>query len=229
MNKYTISDIHGCLQTFKALLKQINFNKNDELYLLGDYVDRGPDSKGVFDLIWELQQEGYQVHCLRGNHEQLLLDSFQSTEKDLMWKRNGGVQTLASFIKDGHTSIPRNYIHFIEELPYYFEVDQYILVHAGLNFDVPNPLEAQHSMMWIRKWYDQIVPSWLGDRIIVHGHTPTQKSEIELMHSRLDQLPVLDIDGGCVYERYGMGYLCAFELTRQQLYFQRNQDIVVYN
>ena len=52
MNKYAISDIHGCLKTFKALLTKLDFSKQDELYLLGDYIDRGPDSKGVIDYIW---------------------------------------------------------------------------------------------------------------------------------------------------------------------------------
>ena len=73
MSKYAISDIHGCIATFKTLLDKIKFSKEDELYLLGDYIDRGPDSKGVIDHIWYLQKSGYQVHCLRGNHENMLL------------------------------------------------------------------------------------------------------------------------------------------------------------
>ncbi|MFT5168289.1 MAG: serine/threonine protein phosphatase 1, partial [Saprospiraceae bacterium] len=64
MKQYAISDIHGCAKTFKALLEQISFSKEDVLYLLGDYVDRGPDSKGVIDHIWQLQSEGYTVFCL---------------------------------------------------------------------------------------------------------------------------------------------------------------------
>ncbi|MEO0876095.1 MAG: metallophosphoesterase, partial [Bacteroidota bacterium] len=66
MRKFAISDIHGCLKTFEALLDQIQFTTQDELYLLGDYIDRGPDSKGVIDLIWKMQADGYQVKCLRG-------------------------------------------------------------------------------------------------------------------------------------------------------------------
>ncbi|MCC6412552.1 MAG: metallophosphoesterase, partial [Saprospiraceae bacterium] len=65
MKKYAISDIHGCNKTFLALLENLDFSKADELYLLGDYVDRGPDSKGVFDTIFRLQSEGYKVQCLR--------------------------------------------------------------------------------------------------------------------------------------------------------------------
>lgn len=59
MRKFTISDIHGCAKTFKALLNRISFSKEDELYLLGDYIDRGPDSRGVIDHIWHLQKTGH--------------------------------------------------------------------------------------------------------------------------------------------------------------------------
>ena len=70
MHRFAISDIHGCAKTFEALLDRIALSTQGELYLLGDYLDRGPDSKGVLDLIFRLQREGYAVHCLRGNHEQ---------------------------------------------------------------------------------------------------------------------------------------------------------------
>ncbi len=69
MRKLAIGDIHGCNKTFKALLDQINLSKDDELTLLGDYIDRGPDSKGVIDTIINLQSSGYQVRALRGNHD----------------------------------------------------------------------------------------------------------------------------------------------------------------
>lgn len=59
-----------CLKTFKSLLKKISVSKSDELYILGDFIDRGPQSKGVIDYIWELQKLGYIVHCLKGNHDQ---------------------------------------------------------------------------------------------------------------------------------------------------------------
>ena len=70
MRRFAISDIHGCARTFEALLDRIAFTSQDELYLLGDYIDRGGDSKGVLDLIFRFQKEGYAVQCLLGNHEQ---------------------------------------------------------------------------------------------------------------------------------------------------------------
>lgn len=77
MKKYAITDIHGCNKTFQALLDKIAFTTADALYLLGDYIDRGPDSKGVFDTIFNLQETGHSVHCLRGNHEAMFLDSLK--------------------------------------------------------------------------------------------------------------------------------------------------------
>ena len=105
--KIAISDIHGCCKTFKALLNKIKFNSNDELYLLGDYIDRGPDSKGVIDYIWQLQKEGYQVNCLRGNHEQMMLRAAFVENKLDHWMRNGGETTLFSF---GNTSVANEWL-----------------------------------------------------------------------------------------------------------------------
>ena len=73
---FAIGDIHGCSKTFKKLLlDKIKINKSDTIYCVGDYIDRGEDSKGVIDFILDLRAEGYTIHTLRGNHEQMLLDS----------------------------------------------------------------------------------------------------------------------------------------------------------
>ena len=136
MRKFAISDIHGCLQTFEALLQQIQFSTKDELYLLGDYIDRGPDSKGVIDLIWKMQEDGYQIQCLRGNHEQMLLNIINTPYHPL---DRGDEQLLASFGVHHAQNIPKPYLDWCAQLPYHFEVDNYILVHAGLNFGSTDP------------------------------------------------------------------------------------------
>jgi len=218
--RYAISDIHGCLKSFQALLKKIKFSKKDELFLLGDYIDRGPDSKGVIDYIWHLQAEGYKLQCLKGNHEQMMLDARQDMSKQRMWLMNGGMTTSESFNAAKLSDIPKRYFHWMEELPHYLEVDQYILVHAGLNFDVGNPLDHKHSMLWIRKWYEQINYDWLGDRIIIHGHTPTMKTIIQKRAKDLDFRPALVIDNGCVFKNDGLGSLIAYNLDKQSLHFQ---------
>lgn len=227
MKQYAISDIHGCNKTFLALLDKIAFSKADTLYLLGDHIDRGVDSKGVLDTIFKLRTEGYAVHCLRGNHDQMLLDALETAEAQERWLKYGGKEALQSFGCKYPGAIPALYLDFMSQLDFVFEVGPYILVHAGLNFQVPAPLQDTTSMLWIRKWYADIDYQWLGDRIILHGHTPLFGFELEEQHRFLSVNRYLDIDCGCVYTEnsaMGMGRLCAFDMTNQSLTFQVNVD-----
>ena len=230
MRKFAISDIHGCRKTFLALLDKIALSKSDVLYLLGDYVDRGPDSKGVFDEIFHLQKNGYEVHCLRGNHEEILLRSLYDRMGLDNWLLTDGKKTMDSFGVEVTEDIPTIYLDFIREMEYYFEVDDYILVHAGLNFNLFEPLEDQRDLLVIRRWYDTVRYDWLGSRVILHGHTPMPYFDIEEQLVNLDKNRYLDIDAGCVYagsdrpDRVGLGYLCAFDMTNRALFFQENVE-----
>ncbi|MEZ4886177.1 MAG: metallophosphoesterase family protein [Chitinophagales bacterium] len=221
MRRFAISDIHGCKATFEKMLTEvIQLQKEDTLYLLGDYIDRGPDSKGVFDLIMDLQEKGYQVHCLMGNHEDMLLRSFQSAMTADSWLMAGGDATLHSFGVKHWKDIPQKYFDFMENLQYYFELDDYLLVHAGFNFRYAENLKDlykdEFAMLWLRYWYDDIKPQLIEGRTIVHGHTPTHHELIEeMLH---DDSP-LDIDAGCVYEGHGMGHLCALDMDNKTLSF----------
>ena len=187
MRKLAISDIHGCKKSFEALLDRIAFSKGDLLYLLGDYVDRGPDSKGVIDLIWELQRDGYQLECLRGNHEELVLraasGNFTFLEK---WLKTDGKDTMDSFGVSQCADIPQEYIRWMDALPYYLEVDNYLLVHSGLDFRLEDPLSDTMEMCWLRDWYHTIRYDWLKDRIIIHGHTPL---DVETIDNFVDRNP----------------------------------------
>lgn len=90
---FVIPDIHGCCRTFRQLLfHRLELQKTDTLYLLGDYIDRGPDSKGVIDTILELQRDGYDVQAIKGNHEEMLIETFESgSDESLMnWMENWG-------------------------------------------------------------------------------------------------------------------------------------------
>lgn len=224
MRILAISDIHGCLYSFKGLLKKLNFSKEDQLFLIGDFIDRGDNSKGVIDHIWQLQSKGYSIHCLRGNHEQMLLDSRYNFEQGRDWQVHGGNTTLYSFRAHTIGGIPKEYLRWMDGLPLYLEKDNYIFVHAGLNFDMPDPLMGENSMLWIRRWYDNINDSWLGNRMIIHGHTPKEKAEIEFMLKVLDKGKVLNIDAGCVFEFAGLGHLCGVDLTNRTLHFQKRID-----
>ena len=226
MRKIAISDIHGCILSFQALLDKIAFSTSDELYLLGDYIDRGPGSKGVMDLVLSFQTNGYRVRCLRGNHEQMLLDALKNWDGYFDWLNDwGGSQTMESFKALVLKDIPKTYWDFLSGLEYYFEVDEFILVHAGLDFHRHNPLSPNENMLYLRNWYQHIDMNWLDGRIIAHGHTPLAKQEVEDMLRNLHRLPVIDIDGGCFAKHLpGKGYLCAFDMTNRELFFQKNLD-----
>ena len=223
--KLAISDIHGCAKTFVALLDSLAVTQSDTLYLLGDFIDRGPDSKGVLDQVIRLQQEGYQVHCLRGNHEQLMLNAFTDRKDETTWKKNGGMEMLKSYGVAHQRDLPQSCIDLVNSFGYYIETEGYILVHAGLDFIRQDPLYDTRSMMWIRDWYHYIRYDWLGDRIIIHGHTPVQQQEIENQFSKLSTQQYLDIDNGCVFAPIAggreLGKLCCFDITNRSLFFQK--------
>jgi len=221
MRRFAISDIHGCLATFKVLLEKIALTKEDKLYLLGDYVDRGPDSKGVIDHIWQLQAEGFQVHCLKGNHEEMILQCV----KEQSTHYHGLHETNESFGVSVARDIPKKYLKWMRELDYYLEIDGFLLVHAGFSFK-GDPLTDKEAMIWIREWYHTIDRAWLGNRIIVHGHTPTSKSTIELNLKNLEKTPVIDIDAGCVFNHKKYGHLCALNLDELTFSFQDRVEIV---
>lgn len=223
--RIAITDIHGCLKSFKALLKRCDFDTTTTLYLLGDYIDRGPASAQVIDYILELRALGHTVHALRGNHEQMMIDAARKPHYLPFWLRNGGRATLQSFGVKRLQEVPPHYWTFLYDLPFYAETPGYLLVHAGLDFSKKDPLSDENGLMWIRHWYDTLDTAWLQRRKIIHGHTP---EDVDAIKRRLDgifHLPVLGIDAGCYQTRIsGRGQLCAFDLDQHRLYFQPNVD-----
>ena len=212
MRRFALSDIHGCLQPFKTLITHhIELQKDDQLFLLGDYIDRGPDSKGVIDFIMELQAGGYQVQCLMGNHEQMMLNAYDGTFNIEIWRANGGDTAEESF---GATlyQLEDKYLQFFRSLQYYVELDDYLLVHAGFDFRNPDIFADKHAMVWIRNWYHQIKPNVINNRTIVHGHTPMSIPNISKLFKA--KMPFIDIDGGCTFG----GALCAIDLDTPKIH-----------
>ena len=222
-----ISDIHGCYKTFRALVEEkVQFTKEDDLYLLDDYIDRGPDSKTVVDYILQLQNDGYSVNCLRGNHEQMLLDALQDDNREYLFLRNGGKQTLASYNCSFTSDLEKHpHINFYKNLKYYIELEDYYLVHAGFDFRKPNPFLDTESMLWIRRWYNHIDYDALDGKTIIHGHTPIKENQILSMKEEMNDTLFMDIDAGCFYYKK----MCALDLTNQKLYFQNCLDNVNYS
>lgn len=223
MNPYRsfcISDIHGCARTFRALLDKVALTKDDHLFLLGDYINRGPDSKGVLDMIMNLQHQGYHVHVLRGNHEQMLLDARIDVRAEMLLIQNGGQHTLASFGVKRASEIPEPYFDFLSKTTYYLEVGQWLLVHAGFNFKSAQDYRIDtNAMLWIRSFRPK--RKQLQGRRIVHGHNPWPRSRIEAQLRGRKPEPVINIDCGCVY-RWTESALCALELGEVKMEFAEN-------
>jgi serine/threonine protein phosphatase 1 len=229
--RFAIGDIHGCLKTFRTLVEEdIGLNRADRLYLLGDYVDRGPDSKGVLDYIMKLTEEGYQLFPLTGNHEDMMITAYLGREEFKHWMINGAEATLRSFGVTGDKlynpavvhRIPEAYRYFALNLKVYYVTDDFIFVHAGIDLTKDHPYLDKTTMLWSR--FSRIDEQQLGNRIIVHGHTPVPIREIREKAEDPDT-NVIDLDGGCVYrERLGLGYLVAMDLDTRRVIARKNME-----
>ncbi len=221
-----ISDIHGCFDTFSSLLEKVDLSKDDELYLLGDFIDRGPKSKEVIDWVLEKQEAGFEINCIRGNHEQMLLNVLKDFTKTAHWLRNGGKQVLENFKVNSAHEIPQKYIDFCEELKFYFQSLDYFFVHAGINFHAVEPMEDYEAMIWIRNWEEDLDEEWLEDRRVVHGHTMVSKDIPIERISQPEKYKVINIDGGCYAANFDskLGNLLCADLTNNKIYFQENLD-----
>jgi serine/threonine protein phosphatase 1 len=229
--RLVIGDIHGCLKTLKQLMEQkIRPETGDTLYFVGDYIDRGPDSKGVLDYLTGLTAAGYQMVFIRGNHEEMLIESFSSEVYFHPWMYNGGGMTLESFglsreqylLLPGDKKLPPKYLKFLNQTTYYVELDKAFIVHAGFNFTDDNPFHDLDAMIWSRNFnYDRFKAK---GKPVIHGHTPTDLDSIRrtLFDSKRE---LVNIDAGCVYTDYPeFGNLIALDLDSWQLFVQPNID-----
>lgn len=233
--RWVIPDIHGYAKTLKSLLAQIRPAKEDHLIFLGDYIDRGPDSKGVIDEIMNLQKKGFRVTPLLGNHEEFLLMNYdfaiknsgflQKLKPNIIkkeWYEFGGKDTMKSFGTRSIIDIPQKYIEWMRNLDHYLEMKDYVIVHAGLNFKPQNVFQDKHAMLWAKEF--KIESSKIGYRQLIHGHTPV---DLEYIHHCINQEKheFIDLDNG-VYmtQKPGFGNLMAFELNKRILITQHNED-----
>jgi serine/threonine protein phosphatase 1 len=188
---YAIGDIHGRADLLRRLYRAIADDAagaRDRRRIavhLGDYVDRGPDSRGVIDLVLGAPLEGLECVFLKGNHEQLMLDFVDGTGNALMWLYNGGDATAASYGIDVggrwgweecaaerealRRAVPPEHLAFMRGLELEAVYGDYLFVHAGIRPGVA--IEAQDSadLLWIREPF----LGFAGDhgKVVVHGHT----------------------------------------------------------
>ena len=211
--RIAIGDIHGCAKTLKALvLKQLKPNFDDQIFFLGDYINRGDDSAGVIDFILALKMQGYQVFTLSGNHEIMALEKGEYTPTPL----------------DKDPIISAEHKDFLENLPYCYQMEDFIFVHAGINFKSHEPFKDYEAMLWER--YNDVIPPNITAKII-HGHTILAMKSIK--EDILSKKQIIGIDNGCYRglnpELIGIrmghyGHLCALDVDNWVLYTQKCVD-----
>jgi serine/threonine protein phosphatase 1 len=222
-NRYVIGDVHGCSKTLRIMVEDvIRLGSDDTLFMLGDYIDRGPDSKGVLDYLTHLiLEKDYDVRPLRGNHEQMCLDAVSEPAARDLWYGNWGLQTVRQFGVNGPEEIPKRYLDFMAAMPLIrttMEHD-YVFVHAGLDFRAADPIwdTSPQFMLWERDF--RIQPEKLKGHTLVCGHTMTPLFEIR---ASLDK-PVICLDNGCYDKGHiGFGNLVALNLDTRELLVVEN-------
>lgn len=232
MSNYIIADIHGCLFTLRKLIEEeICISKSDNIYFLGDYIDRGPRSAQVIEYLIDLKKNGYSLFPIRGNHEQMILDAMYSSSGYNMWMLNSGKTTLQSYKEmlgsffEFPEDIPDKHILFFTRLPFYYEIEsKYILIHGSLNFGIPNPFTDTDAMLWNRP--ANMPSNFLPGKVLIYGHTPTPLESIKTVVKNY-QSRQIPLDAGCVYSKSlnGCGYLAALRLDDFQLFHVKNIDI----
>lgn len=197
MRTIVIGDVHGCYDELKELILTLEtegvYNKNtDKLIFLGDYIDRGKNSRLVIKLIRELQENNSNVIALMGNHEDMLLDHLDNKSNTWLW--NGYKRTIESY--EGFDEQFKNDVEWIRNLPLYHEDEHFIYVHAGI--DVYKPMEEQkkNTLLWIREPFIYGMKEY--HKKVIFGHTPTINISEEYKPVRTFTNNI-DIDTGCVF------------------------------
>ncbi len=208
---FAIGDTHGCVAKVQALMSQLPLNaKRDTLVFLGDYLDRGPDPKGMIDYLISLKAKFPNAVFLLGNHEQMFLNYYRNNEDRALYLLNGGESTIISYggragLKDGRNmQVPESHLEFLSGLPAFYETDDYIFVHAGLRPGVPLDQQDPEDMLWIRREFIESTQDF--GKIVVFGHSALDEPLI--------QPNKIGVDTGAVYG----GKLTAVELPAVKIY-----------
>ena len=170
---YVIPDIHGrydllvrALEEIKTHIQQRPAITGCSVIFLGDYIDRGPQSREVVELLMAGPPEWY---CLMGNHEDMMLSTFEERSRSEHWLGNGGDATVRSFIEEGECVIGKKLLAWVSKLPLVIEDDYRVYVHAGLDPNLPMKEQSTETMLWHRYPEGQNV-GW-RDKHVVHGHS----------------------------------------------------------
>jgi len=205
-----VGDIHGRLPKLNYLMNKVRPHPDDQIVFLGDYIDRGPQSKEVIDYLLNFAQAFPKTVFLRGNHEQLFLDVLVKKglrhgptlrETSLVYRvyahnddlqiflANGGRLTLLSYGINGDWNIPAEHITFLENTRRCYREDPYLFVHAGAEPGIADEDQDPFVLLWSR------FPSSEGDSIQVVGHTVTSDGLPKFEKGRISLDTGAGIDG----------------------------------
>lgn len=213
-----VGDIHGQLDMLRLLLDKVQPTPEDKFIFVGDYIDRGPDSKGVVNFLLDFKRH-FNVVCLRGNHEDMLL-AFLNLDPNAHYGEaylyNGGEYTVRSYagqnatFSDLKNAIPETHLEFFKQLKYYHIEEGFLFVHAGIVPGVPIEQQRPVDLIWIR---EEFLYSPTGiDKVVVFGHTP--------LKTPLITDDKIGIDTGAGYNMR----ISAIELHTQKLFSVSYQE-----
>ena len=192
---YAIGDVHGCAAELESLLAALTIDRDTLVVFLGDYVDRGLDSRRVIDIVVALRNR-CEVVALMGNHEAMFLDFLERPESvgSGLFILNGGSATLGNYAgPNGTFEVPQAHIEFLKSLKLFHETETHFFVHAGVPLKKKlrdlDPVLDRETFLWTRGPFLTTRENW--DKIIVHGHTPSEQPE--RFANRIN------VDTGCVF------------------------------
>lgn len=206
-----IGDVHGHYDGLVALLDQVAPGGDDQVYFLGDLIDRGPRSADVIDLV-----RFHHFHSLLGNHEQMMLQSFpKSGQSNALqaWLHSGGNSTISSY-RDWDQLL--EHLDWIRRLPLYKDLGDVWLVHAGIHPTLPLAMQTANELCWIRDDFHSMGQPYFEDKLVITGHTITftlpgvAPGELAQGHGWLD------IDTGAYHPR--SGWLTALDIDAWKVY-----------
>lgn len=186
-----VGDIHGCLSQLQKLMAKVRPAPEDRIVFLGDYIDRGPESRGVLDYLIDFDQRFPRAVFLKGNHEEMFLD-FVAGRNQLLYFNNGGETTLQNYQEGSKLRIPRAHLDFLEKLRLYYETEDFIFVHAGLRPGLSPEDQNPRDLVWIREEFLFSTYDW--GKTVVFGHTPRQ--DVLFARNRIG------LDTGAVFGRF---------------------------
>jgi serine/threonine protein phosphatase 1 len=186
---FAVGDIHGCLDKLHRVMAACEARAGGRparYVFLGDYIDRGPDSRGVIEFLIERQRaRSGSVVCLMGNHEQMAIAAHDSEDAAPLWLANSGAATLRNYRDSGGRILPAH-LDWLRALSLCHDDGRRFFVHAGV--DLARPLDRQRpeTMLWIREPFLTDCDFVDCGRFIVHGHTPLAAGRPDLRRRRVN-------------------------------------------